>query len=159
MLFTESESQQFQAKKRSPAAWQRRPDGRQCILVVEDDSLLRRLNTESLIYSGYHVDAADSGATAWAALQVNRYDLVITDNNMPKVTGLELLGKMHAAGMKLPVIMATGTFPASEFAKSPWLHPTSMLLKPYSLDDMLRTVKDVLPSRNQDATGPVAATR
>ena len=54
------------------------------ILVVEDDIFLRRLNTEVLLGSGYEVDAAADGAAAWQALNTDSYDLLITDNNMPK---------------------------------------------------------------------------
>jgi len=79
----------------------------QRILVVEDDRDLRQLNTEVLIHSGYHVNAAADGAAAWQALNTDRYDLLITDNNLPKVSGVELLKKVRAARMALPVIMAT----------------------------------------------------
>src|ERR1039457_4684287 len=92
------------------APLQRQPNLRQRILVVDDDPLIRRLNSEVLIYSGYRVDAADDGASAWDALLVNDYDLLITDNDMPKVTGVDLLKKVHATRMAMPVVMAAGTF-------------------------------------------------
>lgn len=114
------------------------------ILVVEDDADIRRLNTEVLIRHGYQVDAAEDGAVAWDALQLNRYDLMVTDNAMPKVTGVELLHKMHAAKMDLPVIMATGSFPNTESKRDPWLRPTAIVLKPYTIDELLVAVMDVL---------------
>ena len=61
------------------------------ILVAEDDHDVRRLNTEVLIDSGYHVDAAQDGAIAWDILQIKSYDLLITDYDMPKLSGLELV--------------------------------------------------------------------
>lgn len=118
------------------------PDHR--ILVVEDDYDIRRLNTEVLMLHGYHVDAAEDGAAAWAALQQEGYDLLITDHDMPRVTGVELLKKLHGARMDLPVIMATGAFPESEFTRYPWLQPAATLLKPYTLDELLNTVREVL---------------
>jgi two-component system OmpR family response regulator len=114
------------------------------ILVVEDDQDIRRLNTEVLIQSGYHVDAAEDGAAGWEALQLNDYDLLVTDNNMPKVSGVELLMKLHAARMALPVIMATGTLPKRDFTRYPWLQPAVTLPKPYTVDELLGTVKEVL---------------
>jgi FixJ family two-component response regulator len=63
---------------------------------------------------------------------------------MPKVSGVELLKKLCAVRMDLPVIMATGTLPKEEFARYPWLQPAGTLLKPYTGEDMLRTVKRVL---------------
>jgi DNA-binding response OmpR family regulator len=114
------------------------------ILVVEDESAIRTMVTTRLVKSGYHVDAAENGAEAWAALQVNHYDLLITDNNMPKVSGVELLQRLHATRMALPVIMATGSVPREEFERKPWLEPVATLLKPYSVGELLATVKAVL---------------
>jgi DNA-binding response OmpR family regulator len=114
------------------------------ILVVEDEASIRRLITGTLVDSGYHVDAAENGADAWEALQVKQYDLLITDNNMPKVSGVQLLQKLHAARHALPVIMATAILPEEEFARNPCLEPAATLLKPYALADLLKTVKAVL---------------
>ena len=128
------------------------------ILVVEDDMCIRQLSTESLSLCGYHVDAAADGAVAWDALQLNRYDLVVTDNNMPKVSGVELLKKLHAAHMALPVIMATGILPREEFTRYPWLQPAASLVKPYTIAELLGTVSQVLRAtdglREQIASPP-----
>jgi DNA-binding response OmpR family regulator len=126
------------------APFQREPNLRQRILVVEDDAVIRELNTEGLTYSGYQVDAAEDGQAAWAALQLHNYDLVVTDNNMPKMTGVELIKKLQDARKFLPVIMATGTLPDEEFARYPCLQPAVMLLKPYALNELLNAVKTVL---------------
>jgi DNA-binding response OmpR family regulator len=121
----------------------------QRILVVEDDSDIRFLNTAALTSSGYHVDAAEDGDVAWNILQKHQYDLVVTDNEMPKMTGVELLAKLHAARMALPVIMATGTLPTEAFDVSPWLRPAALMQKPYSQADLLRSVKEVLRNRQK----------
>lgn len=126
----------------------------QRILVVEDDSAIRQLNTEVLIRFGYHVDAAEDGVAAWEALNADGYDLMITDNNMPNVSGLELLKKLRAARMDLPVIMATGTVPTEEFTRYPWLRPAATLLKPYTAEEMLRMVKIVLSGAEIPADSP-----
>ena len=120
------------------------PNSRTRILVVDDEPELRRLNTEILRHSGYHVDAAEDGAAAWSALQLNRYDLLVTDNDMPKITGVELLKKVHATKMALPVIMATGTIPEEEFERHPVIKPAVTLLKPYTLQEFLSAVRKVL---------------
>ena len=122
----------------------RQPKPAHRILVVEDDGDIRRLNAEVLAHSGYQVDAAEDGAAAWDTLQRNRYDLMVTDNDMPKVSGVELLHKLHAAHMALPVILATGKPPQDEFAQYPWLQPAALLLKPYSFHELLGTVQQVL---------------
>jgi DNA-binding response OmpR family regulator len=114
------------------------------ILVVDDDGDIRRLNAGVLRCSGYQVNDAEDGAAGWEALYANGYDLLITDHDMPKLTGLDLLKKLRAAHMELPVIMATGTLPPGELAQSPWLQPATTLLKPYSVEELLTTVREVL---------------
>ena len=110
------------------------------ILVVDDDKSIRELNTEMLTRSGFEVDAAADGAVGWEALQTKRYDLVITDNFMPKVTGIEMVKKLHAAGMKLPVIMATALFPQEQFIQNPWLEAIPTLIKPFKSAELLDIV-------------------
>jgi DNA-binding response OmpR family regulator len=90
-----------------------------CILVVDNDGDIRQLNTDALVYGGYHVDAASDGAAAWDMLQVKAYDLLVTDNDMPKVTGVDLLRKLRAARMALPVLMATGALPEQGSTRLP----------------------------------------
>jgi DNA-binding response OmpR family regulator len=137
---------------------QRLPNSRQRILVVEDDPDTRRLNGEVLIHSGFHVDTAENGAVAWEALQLHNYDLLVTDHGMPKVSGVELLKKLHAARLVLPIIMATARLPMWEFATRPWLRPAATLLKPYTPEEFLGTVKQVLlattSTRKETAPSP-----
>jgi DNA-binding NtrC family response regulator len=63
---------------------------------------------------------------------------------MPKLSGVELLRKIYAANMTLPIIMATGFLPTWEFVLHPCLQPVKMLLKPYSFQKLLGMVKNVL---------------
>lgn len=121
------------------------------ILVVEDDVDIRQMNVEALVRAGFQVDAAEDGAAAWQSLNSQSYDLMITDHNMPKISGLELLKKLHAVRMGLPVIMATGTVPTAEFTRCPWLQPAATLLKPYTLEELLQTVQQILRETNPPA--------
>jgi len=122
------------------------------ILVVDDDESIRQLSTEVLIDFGYHVDSAEDGAAAWQTLNADGYDLVITDQNMPRVTGIELLGKLQAARMDLPVILTTGSLPLPDFTQSHWLQPAATLLKPFTVEQLLGMVKAVLHAAD-DADG------
>jgi two-component system, chemotaxis family, chemotaxis protein CheY len=85
--------------------------------VVDDDNSVRQLTTEMLIRAGFAVEAAPDGAAGWEALQAKHYDLVITDNFMPNLTGIEMVKKIHAESMNLPV--TTAILPQEEFQ----LHP------------------------------------
>lgn len=114
------------------------------ILVVDDDALVRKLNTLVLSGVGYQTETAEDGAAAWEALQARGYDLLITDNNMPNVSGVELVKKVRCACMTLPVILATGTTPAEELSRYPWLELAATLMKPFTGDELLGTVRKVL---------------
>jgi two-component system, cell cycle sensor histidine kinase and response regulator CckA len=114
------------------------------ILVVDDETSVRQLTTEMLIRAGFEVDGAADGAAGWEAIHAKHYDLVITDNFMPHVTGIEMVKKIHAGSMNLPVIMATAIFPQEEFQLNPWLESIPTLLKPFRATELLSTVRKVL---------------
>jgi DNA-binding response OmpR family regulator len=121
-------------------------DSSKRILVVDDDAGLRQLAAEVLSGSGYQTETAEDGAAAWEALQASSYHLLITDHDMPKVSGVELVKKVRSAQMTLPVILATGTMPNEELNRHPWLQLAATLLKPFTADELLGAVKKVLRS-------------
>lgn len=117
----------------------------QRILVVEDEGAIRQIYSEALIRSGYQVDAAEDGeagcnALNAASLDANGYDLLITDNRMPKLSGVELIQKLRSAHVEVPVILASGALPAN----ADGLHLAAILPKPFSQDQLLQTVRQVL---------------
>jgi CheY-like chemotaxis protein len=128
------------------------------ILVVDDDGAVRKLNASALRQSGYEVEACEDGADAWARLQAASYDLLVTDHAMPKVTGLELLQRVRAAQLPLPVILVSGRMPTAELQRHSWLKLEGKLEKPYSIAALLVTVNDVLgaadAARDQIALTP-----
>ena len=124
------------------------------LLVVDDKPLILHLVTLVLNEAGYEVDTAEDGAIAWDLLQLTHYDLLITDNDMPHVSGIELLKKIYAAHMSLPVIMLSGTMPTDELARQPWLEPTARLLKPFVLVEFLETVKSILRATENTTAKP-----
>jgi DNA-binding response OmpR family regulator len=126
------------------------------ILVVDDNKDTRQVSVDALTGSGYRVEGAKDGAAGWKALQANSYDLIVTDNSMPNMTGVEMIGKMRSARMAVPVIMATGTLPLQEFARKPWLTPDAMMQRPFSTGDLLATVSDVLGAGDGNEGGTKA---
>lgn len=113
------------------------------ILLVDDDINIRLLSADLLFHSGYQVDTAGDGESGWEALQTRNYNLLITDNQMPKVSGLELVKKLRSARMALPVILASGAMP-EELNRLPWLQLAATLWKPFTPDELLGTVNRVL---------------
>jgi len=112
--------------------------------VVDDEGEIRQLSAGALVRFGYRVDLAEDGAAAWKALHANSYDLLITDNNMPKMSGVELVKKLRCARMTLPVILASGELPTEELDRNPWLQFAATLVKPFSSGQLLETVGTVL---------------
>ena len=117
---------------------------RQRILVVGDETDLRQRSVEVLLEAGYQVDVADDGATAWTALPISHYDLLITDQFLSKLSGVELLKKIHVARMPMPAIMITKILPTWEFTLHPCLQSVMMLQNPYPMGKLLGLVKSVL---------------
>jgi CheY-like chemotaxis protein len=120
------------------------------ILVVDDDVDIRNLVIEALVRAGYEVDDAENGARAWKALHLKRYDLLLTDHNMPEMTGLQLIYRARASGFALPVILASGSLPPDLIARDPQLRLNAILHKPFTLDQLIRTVKEILPAPASD---------
>jgi two-component system OmpR family response regulator len=124
------------------------------ILVVDDEPHIRQLCADALAYSGYHVDSAEDGVAAWERLQNNVYDLLVTDNNMCRLTGIGLIKKLRAARMALPVIMVSGAMPTDELDRHPWLRIDASLHKPFTVDELVGTVREVLRV-TEDARQPI----
>lgn len=83
-------------------------EGKRRILLAEDDLAFCRLMKVSIEAQGFDVDTANDGAVALEMLQANQYDLLITDHQMPRMTGIDLLKHLKVAQPELPVIVVTG---------------------------------------------------
>jgi len=77
------------------------------ILVVDDDSSLRRVMQMQLVEAGYRVELASAGAEAHRLLIEHRPKLVITDLRMPDLDGIELLRRLAQEEIQTTVIMIT----------------------------------------------------
>ena len=118
------------------------------ILVVDDVTAIRRVNSLVLCRAGYHVDEAEDGLDGWNVARTNHYDLIITDNQMPGLSGLEFVKKLRAARMTVPVVLASGTLDAEELLRHQWLALAATLPKPHSGEQLLATVQGVLRAAN-----------
>jgi DNA-binding response OmpR family regulator len=114
------------------------------ILVVDDDPGVRQLGTKELIRHGYQVDAAEDHTAGWKAIQTHSYDLLITDLDMPRLSGLKLVKKLRDARLALRIILTSGIMTPQELNRNPWFHLSGALLKPVSPDQLLQTVQAVL---------------
>jgi two-component system sensor histidine kinase and response regulator WspE len=79
------------------------------ILVVDDSITVREVERKLLENQGYKVEVAVNGMDAWNAIRINHYDLVITDIDMPRMNGIELVSqiKQNSSLNSLPVIIVS----------------------------------------------------
>jgi len=114
------------------------------ILLVDDDPAIRGTVALLLEGAGYRVGCAADGEAGWHALCADRSDLLITDHEMPKLTGLELLRRVRTVSRHLPAIMISGCPPRGEADLESLLQPGAVLPKPFSIGVLLATVQELL---------------
>jgi CheY-like chemotaxis protein len=124
------------------------------ILLVEDERIIRQRSTRTLLGAGYHVDAVGDAQSGWEAIQERSYDLLITDNRMAGLSGSELVLKLRSAQIMLPVIFASGGIIPEHVAAESQMQPVSALPKPFTPDELLALVAEVLPPAGLVPDGP-----
>jgi two-component system, chemotaxis family, chemotaxis protein CheY len=79
------------------------------ILAVDDSASMRQVLSATFVEAGYRVVVAADGAQAYEAALAQRFDLVVTDHNMPAMTGLELITHLrtHSAYAETPILILT----------------------------------------------------
>jgi DNA-binding response OmpR family regulator len=109
------------------------------VLVVDDEPGIRAVLAELLIDEGYRVVVAQDGVEALRQIGDVSPDLVLLDLNMPKLTGWEVVERLRALAITLPiVIMTAGQSATIEAAR---LGAAAALPKPFAIDDVLTTVE------------------
>jgi DNA-binding response OmpR family regulator len=112
--------------------------------VADDDEGIRDLVSIVLAGAGFEVNAASDGQQAWEALLHEQYDLLITDNEMPRLVGIQLIERIREAGMSLPIIIASGSFPMERLRDYAELQIAAALSKPFRVIELLNAVRNVL---------------
>ena len=105
------------------------------ILVVDDFSTMRRIIKNLLRDLGFtNCDEADDGATAWPKLQAGEYDFVVTDWNMPGMTGIDLLKAVRADERlsSLPVLMVTAEAKREQIVAAAQAGVNGYIVKPFT---------------------------
>ncbi len=116
------------------------------ILVVEDDQVTRTYLEGLLKNCGYTVVLAEDGEDALRRLGGDRFDLILTDINMPNLSGLNLLESMNSAGISTPVMLLTGVEDEETEVKGLKIGAADYVRKPIRRDAFLQRVRNVLRS-------------
>lgn len=120
--------------------------GHERILLVDDEEMLAKVWSNMLGGSGYQVTSETSSTKALEIFKKNPdcYDLVITDQTMPELTGKELAQEVMAIRPDMPIILCTGYSSRINEKEALSLGIKSLLIKPLDLHDLLQAVKGVL---------------
>jgi two-component system chemotaxis response regulator CheY len=105
------------------------------ILVVDDFSTMRRIVKNLLGDLGFtNIAEADDGKTAWPMLQAGDFEFVVTDWNMPGMTGIDLLKAIRAdARLKaLPVLMVTAEAQRDQIIEAAKAGVNGYIIKPFT---------------------------
>lgn len=118
------------------------------ILVVDDHESMRRIEKQILNDLGYkNVDMADDGITALPMLQAGAYDFVISDWNMPKMEGLELLKAIRADSRlaKIPVLLVTAESKKEKIIEAAQAGVNDYVVKPFNAEILKAKIARIFP--------------
>jgi two-component system, chemotaxis family, sensor histidine kinase and response regulator PixL len=116
------------------------------VMVVEDSAPFRQMLSVTLQGAGYQVSEAGDGVEAIAKLQQNKVDLIISDIEMPRMTGFELLTRLRLEPSlaKIPTIMLTSRASDKYRQMAEGLGAKAFLTKPYSERELLNITNDLV---------------
>ncbi len=119
---------------------------RPSILFADDEQAIRDLVKTYLEKYGYRMTTCKNGKEAWKIFSSNphQWDLVVTDQNMPKMTGMDLIDKIREIRTDMPIILATGyseNISAHDFVR---LNISAMLRKPTPMNKLVEYIQKTL---------------
>ena len=129
------------------------------VLVVDDEDHILRVVSYKLRGAGYTVLEANDGEEAWEILRSQHADLVITDQQMPFMTGLELVETMRSSPQtsEIPVLMLTARGFRLEAEELQRADVVAMIAKPFSPRLLLSQVRAAIGPGNDEQEGCKAA--
>lgn len=116
------------------------------ILVADDSKTIRTLLQTALESAGYEVDLAADGPSAHEQGVKGHYDLIILDQLMPGLLGLEVVGRWRAEEVHTPVLMLTGVDDDRTAVESFDLGVVDFVRKPFRISELLARIRMRLPA-------------
>jgi DNA-binding response OmpR family regulator len=127
------------------------------VLVAEDHEELARAVAAGLRREGFAVDVAIDGAAALERAQVNDYEVVVLDRDLPRLHGDEVCRRLVAVGCRTRVLMLTAAAAVADRVDGLGLGADDYLTKPFAFAELVARVR-ALARRAQLALPPVLAT-
>lgn len=127
------------------------PKGKERILVIDDEELIMKMEVEILESLGYEVEGfADSVEALKSFMEdPSRFDLVLTDQTMPDITGIDLAREILAVKKDIPIILLTGFSGGSSERRAKSAGIKRYLLKPLDMNKLAITMREVLDESQQ----------
>jgi two-component system chemotaxis response regulator CheY len=118
-------------------------------LVVDDSPAMRKQLCWALQRVGVATAEAGDGADAWRKLSAGRFDIVLTDINMPLMDGLKLIALVRGAGphQSVPVVVITTEGAEADRRRALALGASAYLVKPVQAPQVVETVRGLLGLR------------
>ena len=115
------------------------------ILVVDDESLIRRLIKEQLTNAEHNVFLADNGRSGLKTMEAENPDLIITDIVMPDMEGLEFIIKLRKIKKNVPVIAMSGNAVGMDnLDTAEAFGANEVIVKPFDMDVLAELVENSL---------------
>ena len=114
------------------------------ILITEDEKDLADALARGLRQQGYAADIAYDGEEALAMAEVNDYDLIILDLNLPKIDGVEVCQRIRAAGSPVGILMLTARSSLDDRVNGLDQGADDYLVKPFHFPELLARVRAIL---------------
>ena len=118
------------------------------VLVVDDFSTMRRIVKNILRQLGFNnVVEADHGTTAWEILNKDNIQFIVSDWNMPKMTGIELLRKVRASEefADIPFLMVTAEAQQENIIEAVQAKVSNYIVKPFTAETMKQKIDKIFP--------------
>jgi CheY-like chemotaxis protein len=127
--------------------------GSERILFVDDELILAHLGKQMLERLGYKVSARTSSVEALEAFRVQpgKFDLIITDQTMPNITGDELAKSLLAIRPDIPIILCTGYSSKIDMNRAEEIGIRAFVMKPFNKRELAATIRRVLDGNNSAA--------
>jgi CheY-like chemotaxis protein len=118
----------------------------QNIMIVANEENIRKMLTRTLIQLGFQVSTFPSATAAIHAFSQSpgTFELVITDQSMPEMTGIKLAKEITSISAETPVVLATGNAAAIADSDIEDAHLACLLSKPIQLSELKKCVKEIL---------------
>lgn len=122
------------------------------ILVVEDEKKVAADLADALSASGYVIERAIDGESAWFQGDTEEYDLVVLDLGLPKLDGAQVLKRWRANGRSMPVLVLTARDSWSEKVDAIDSGADDYLTKPFRMEELLARVRALLRRQTRHAS-------